>query len=317
MTAGWTTSAVSFPCDGEQIAGVLYRPEGGAPPFPCVVFAHGFSGTMDWILPDFAAVFCAAGLAVLTFDYRGFGSSEGTPRQIVNSARQLEDIRAALDVVRNRADVDPGRIGLWGTSLGGSHVLQIAAEDPRVAAVVANVPALDMYTGLRGRHRSPDYRPGPAQIVVAVARLLSAAVVDEVRGRLGRSPRYLPVYGRLGRAFFADPALAQRFRAVEAQAPSWRNAVAPRFLLHAPRYRNGTIERVRCPVLVTLARDDAEVSTPFVERKVRRGRDVEIRKYPAGHFDMYHGAVRDEVARDQREFLIRHLQPDRAARKDR
>ena len=132
-------------------------------------------------------------------------------------------------------------------------------------------------------------------------------MVDAVRGRLGRSPRYLPVYGRLGRAFFADPALAERFRAVEAQAPSWRNAVAARFLLHAPRYRAGTIERVRCPVLVTLARDHAQVSTPFVERQARRGRDVEIRTYPVGHFDVYHGAVRDEVIRDQRDFLVRHL----------
>lgn len=238
---------MSFPRDGEQIAGILYVPDDGARPCPCVVFAHGFSGTMDWILPDFAAAFCAGGLAVLTFDYRGFGLSGGAPRQIVDSERQLDDIRAALDFDRDRPEVDPRRIGLWGTSLGGSHVVRIAAEDPRVAAVVANVPALDMYTGLRGRHRSPDFRPGPAHALVAVARLLGAAVVDAVRGRLGRSPRYLPVYGRLGRAFFADPALAERFRAVEAQAPSWRNAVAARFLLHAPRYRAGTIERVRCP----------------------------------------------------------------------
>lgn len=127
--------------------------------------------------------------------------------------------------------------------------------------------------------------------------------------RLGASPHYLPVDGRLGHAAFSDPALAGLFRQVEQGSPRWRNEFTPRFLFHAPRYRAGTVEKIRCPLLVTLARDDSEVSSALVLQKVGRAQHPEIRIYPVAHFDMYHGAVRDEVARDHRDFLLRHLMP--------
>ncbi|UXA20573.1 alpha/beta fold hydrolase [Mycobacterium sp. SMC-4] len=289
------------------MAGMLYHPLATPPPYPCVVFAHGFSGTMDWILPDFARVFAAAGLAVLTFDYRHFGLSEGQPRQLVDPDLQLADIRAALAYTRTLDMVDGRRVALWGTSLGGSHVVTIAAADPGIAAVVANVPALDLYAGLRGRFRSRDYRPGLTRSIGATVRLTVAAVIDSLRGQFGFPPHYVAVYGRLGRAVFSDPALAPLFADVEIHSPTWRNAVTPRFLFHAPRYRRGTIEAIRCPVLVTLARDDAEISTPWIKHTVGRAACVEINEYPVGHFDIYHGAVRDRVAFDQRSFLVRHL----------
>lgn len=304
--SGYSTQAVSFPSAGSRIAAVLYLPTDGAV-HPCVVFAHGFSGTMDWILPDFATVFAASGLAVLIFDYRNFGTSEGEPRQLVDTRLQLEDIRAALGYVRAHDAIDKDRIALWGTSLGGSHVIDIAAADPGIAAVVANVPALDMYRGLRGRFQPATYRPGTARVVAATVRLVAGAAVDELRGRFGLSPHYLAVYGPLGRSVFSDPALAGRFREVESNAPTWRNLVTPRFLFHAPRYRDGTVERIRCPVLVTLARDDAEVSSPFIKHKLQHVPGVEIKEYPVGHFDVYHDGVRDRIAGDHRDFLVRHL----------
>ena len=305
---GYQTCDVSFDSEASAIAAVFYRPE-SAGRCPCVVLAHGFSGTMDWVVPDFAAVFAAAGLAVLIFDYRHFGSSEGEPRQLVDSRRQLADLRNALGYVRSRDDVDTGRVALWGTSLGGSHVIELAAEDPDLAAVVANVPALDMYAGLRGRFHPQEFKPGPVQTVAATARLVVAAAADEMRGWLGRSPHYVAVYGPLGKAAFSNPTLAQRFREVGAGAPSWRNEFTPRFLFHGPRYRDGTVEKIACPLMVTLARDDAEVSSSFVLQKLSRATHPEIRIYPVGHFDMYHGAVQAELARDHRDFLLRRLAP--------
>ncbi|MGW0161513.1 alpha/beta hydrolase [Mycobacterium sp. NPDC003323] len=318
MDVGHVTQDVHFHSGGSRVAAVLYIPIAGAGPFPCVVLAHGFSGTMDWILPDFARVFADAGSAVLIFDYRHFGASEGMPRQLVDSRRQLDDIRAALAYARSHPAIDERRIALWGTSLGGSHVITIAAEDSRLAAVVANVPALDMYRGLRRRHRSATYRPGPAAIARAVGWLVCCAALDEVRGWLGLSPLYLPVYGPLGHAAFSDPELAQRFRYVEASAPTWRNRMTPRFLFHAPRYRDGTAERIRCPLMVTLAHDDAEVSSPFVKEKVAGAVHLTTIEYPVGHFDLYHGAARDQLAQDHCRFLSRilGLSPDPTDRDD-
>jgi len=67
------------------------------------------------------------------------------------------------------------------------------------------------------------------------------------------------------------------------------------------------MERTRCPLLVTLARDDEVISSAFIKEKTAKAARNEIREYPARHFDMYHGAVRDQVASDQLAFLQRHL----------
>lgn len=83
--------------------------------------------------------------------------------------------------------------------------------------------------------------------------------------------------------------------------------MTPRFLFTAPRYRDGTIARIAAPLTVTVARDDAQLSTAFVKRKAADARHVELKEYPVGHFDVYHGAVRDQIAADHLSFLCRHL----------
>ena len=67
------------------------------------------------------------------------------------------------------------------------------------------------------------------------------------------------------------------------------------------------MERIAVPLMVTVARDDAVISSAFVKEKAARAPQHEIREYPVGHFDMYHGAARDQVAGDQLAFLQRHL----------
>ena len=304
--SSFTTERVSFDSGETACAGVLYRPSRVHHDVPCVVLAHGFSATMGWIVPNFAEEFARGGLAALIFDYRYLGASGGEPRQLINRHRQRTDLRNAVRFVRSCEGIDERRIALWGTSLGGSHVIEEAASDPTIAAVVANVPGIDLYRGGFGRAKT-EHRVGALRAVVATLQLIGAALLDAARGALGLSPHYIPVYGRLGKAVFSDPALADLFRALEDGDPMWRNLVTPRFLFDAPRYRAGTMERIKAPVLVTLARDDEVLSTTFIEEKVRAAPRHEIRQYPVQHFDMYHGAMQAQVAADQLEFLHQHL----------
>ena len=303
----FVTRPVSFDSDGSAISGVLYLPASNTPPHPCVVMAHGFSGTMDWIVPDFAERFADGGFAVLIFDYRYLGSSQGEPRQLIDSRRQLDDLRRAVEFARATQGIDVNRIALWGTSLGGSHVVNLAADDPGIAAVVANVPGLDLFRGTRGRFKPVGFRPTRTRVAAATVRLLAAAALDAARGAIGLSPYYIAVYGPLGHAVFSDPELAERFREVEANAPTWRNQVTPRFLFTAPRYRDGTIERITAPLMVTVARDDEVVSADFVKEKASKAAHHEIHEYPVTHIEMYHGAVRDQVTADQLAFLQHYL----------
>jgi dienelactone hydrolase len=298
---------VSFDSNGSAIAAVLYRPIDSATILPCVVLAHGFSGTMDWIVPEFAASFACGGIAALVFDYRYLGKSEGEPRQFISTPRQCDDLRRAVEYVRSQPDIDANRIALWGTSLGGHHVLKLAQEDPAIAAVVANVPAVDLFRGIRGRYVPPHMRMPVRKATGATLRLLGAAILDQVRGAVGLAPYYIEVYGRLGHAVFSNPDLAALFGALEQGAPSWCNRVTPRFFFTAPRYRDGSFARIAAPLMVTVARDDEVMSTSFVKAKVAQAPNHEIREYPVKHFDMYHGAVRDRVAADHLAFLQLHL----------
>jgi alpha-beta hydrolase superfamily lysophospholipase len=134
-----TRTKVHFGSHGVDCAGYLYRPAKASGTLPCVVLGHGTAGTMDRLFV-YAEPFAAAGMAVLLFDYRGWGASDGQPRQVIDIGGQLDDWRAAIGFARSLDGVDPERIALWGSSLSGGHVVALAADDPQIAAVVAQVP---------------------------------------------------------------------------------------------------------------------------------------------------------------------------------
>jgi predicted acyl esterase len=89
-------------------------------------------------LPDYAKVFAAAGFVALTFDYRGFGGSQGTKWRLI-PLEQIDDIRNAITFLQGTQGVDPERIGVWGTSFGGGHAPYVAGIDSRVKAAVGQV----------------------------------------------------------------------------------------------------------------------------------------------------------------------------------
>ncbi|MFG3702133.1 alpha/beta hydrolase [Micromonospora sp. NPDC047620] len=168
---------VTFTSGGDTTcAGYLYRPAGTTSPAPAVVLAHGFSGTMDRLFPH-AERFADAGFATLVFDYRSFGESGGEPRQVVDVAGQQDDLRAAVAWLRAQEGIAADRVALWGNSLGGAHVIAVAADDPAIAAVVAQIP----FNGF------PKAAPGQSRHAV---RLLGAILWDALRGKLGLSPAY-------------------------------------------------------------------------------------------------------------------------------
>ncbi|HEX4209705.1 MAG TPA: alpha/beta fold hydrolase [Candidatus Binataceae bacterium] len=135
-----TQRTVNFFSEGTKMEGDLFLPadlKSGAQR-PAVVLCHGFTGVRSMILGDYAKVFADAGFIALTFDYRGYGGSEGTRRRLI-PLEQIDDIRNAISFVETLPEVDPARIGLWGTSFGGANAPYAAALDARIRAVVGQV----------------------------------------------------------------------------------------------------------------------------------------------------------------------------------
>lgn len=288
-------TTVRFTSGGVRCAGYLYLPAGSAP-VPCVVLCHGFSGTMDRLF-DYAERFRAAGFAALVFDYRGFGESEGEPRQVPDVGGQLGDVRAAVAFARAHERVDPGKVLLWGNSLGGAHAVTVAADDPRVAAVVAQIPFNGFPKKVEGRSTGDTLR------------LLGAIVWDAVRGRLGLKPHYIPMVGRPGQvAVTATPEADRHIQTLTGGGETlWRNSVAPRGLLQMMRYRPAeAAARLACPLLVCAADQDSETPLETTRVLADRAPRGELRTYPGTHFTFYTDpALRDRVVADQIDFYRR------------
>jgi len=109
---------------------------------PVIILCHGFCGIRDIMLPLFADEFTHAGYSTITFDYRGFGDSDGERGRLVPSL-QIEDILTVLNWSRKHPEIDGQRIGLWGTSLGGCHVFGAAARDGRIKCIVSQLAFAD------------------------------------------------------------------------------------------------------------------------------------------------------------------------------
>jgi pimeloyl-ACP methyl ester carboxylesterase len=263
---------------------------------PCIVMAHGFSGTRDAGLEGYAAGFAAAGFDVLLFDYRGFGESQGEVRQHVDYRGQRADYRAAVSAARRLRGVDPDRIVLWGTSYSGGHVLSVAAHDQRIAAVVSLTPAVDGLPILGMIARSEG--------VSKLAALSLAGLQD----RFGTKPKTLPAVGPArSSAVIAKDGALEDFLAVV--GPSWRNEVRARCTLDVAVNRPiRTIRRITAPVLLQVGDHDTVVSTPAAERAARLATaPTELRNYPLDHFDVYGDPWLSVVLKDQIGFLQRSL----------
>ena len=145
--------SVEFLSEGLALRGDLYLPDGPGP-HPVVVMAGGWCYVKELVQPDYARVFAEAGVAALVFDYRYMGESAGEPRQHIDPWQQVEDYKNAISYVETRSELDSDRIGVWGISYSGGHVLIVGATDPRVKCIVSNIPVIDGYSTMRIVHGS-------------------------------------------------------------------------------------------------------------------------------------------------------------------
>src|SRR3954464_7887496 len=133
---------IKFNASGITLRGWLYRPDTSEESLPVVVMAHGFTATKEMTLDQYADVFVADGLAVLVFDMRNTGESDGTPRFEIDPVAQWRDYSHAITYAPSLEGIDPESVGIWGTSYSGGEVLAVAALDRRVRCVVTQVPLI-------------------------------------------------------------------------------------------------------------------------------------------------------------------------------
>jgi pimeloyl-ACP methyl ester carboxylesterase len=266
---------------------------------PVVVMAHGLGGTMDSGLDPFATGLAAAGLDVLAFDYRGFGASDGTPRQTVSAAAQVADYRAAMTTASSLPGVDPRRLVLWGVSLSGGHVLVAAQGREDVAAVVALTPLVDGFAA--ARHALASHSPGD----------LARSAGTTARAGLARlrraEPVRIPIVGKPGDV--AALALEGNYEDyLSIAGPTWVNEIDAGIAFELGRLRAARhATDLRCPALVQIADFDRSAPPQAAAKAAFRAR-AQVRHYPCDHFDVWPGKDWfDAALRHQVGFLTRTL----------
>ena len=131
---------VEFYSEGFKLCGDVYTPDDLSPgeQRAAVLLCHGYTGVKDLYLPDNAASLNQAGYVAMTFDYKGWGDSEGTRNRLAPYSRVM-DVQAAMAYLGCQPEVDDERIGLYGTSYGGATVSWVGAVDQRAKCIVSVV----------------------------------------------------------------------------------------------------------------------------------------------------------------------------------
>jgi len=297
---------VEFSSQGATLRGLLYLPGAAARRPPIVVMAHGFSATTDGMVADrYAVAFCDAGLAVLLYDHRGFGGSGGEPRQRIDRWLQAIGYRDAIDFVTTLDEVDASRLALWGDSMSGGCVLVAAAFEPRVRAVVTQVPACG------------DAPPPPDPADAVVETMAGVYASRRLRPASGPVEGPMPVVAadQLATPSALTPLTAFRWFMEYGgrYGTGWQNWVTAVTRDRSEPYQPVLCAaRVRAAALFVIATDD---EMPGASSDVSRlAFDLlpgpkELLEVDGGHFGLlYHpGALFDLASRAERDFLIRHL----------
>lgn len=291
---------VSFEVKGTSISAWLYLPKKLSAPAPCIVMAHGLGGTKNMALDSYATRFQQAGMAVLAFDYRHLGESDGEPRQLIWIPYQLQDYAAAIEYARGLKEINPDKIALWGTSLSGGHVLATAASDNKIACASAQCPLLD---GTAGSDEAL-HRVG----MKYVFRMAGHGQRDLVRSWLGLSPHKIPIFGKPGTVAHITDMDAWN-AAIELAPDDYINEVCARIVIRMDKYRPiKYVDKIRCPVLIQACDLDWALPLSVVEKVADRlGKLAEVIHYPIGHFDIYLGDNFEKAVNDQLAFFKKHL----------
>jgi fermentation-respiration switch protein FrsA (DUF1100 family) len=300
--ADYERKDVMFSSQGLKCAAWYYVPTGlkEGEKRPAIVMAHGFSAVKEMYLDNFASKFASTGFVVTVFDYRFFGGSEGEPRAQLLWPEQIQDYRNAITWTMAQKEVDPARIGVWGTSYSGGHVIFLGAYDRRIKAVVAQVPVTDVWDTYMAKW--------PQQQREGFLGWLAQNRAEEVAtGKLN----YIAVAAPPDQpSVWPMQEWYESFMELSKPAPAWLNKMVINSLdTHMTYAPTSVIHRVSpTPLLMVIASNDD--ITPTAEEKEAFARANEPKKLvvvEGRHFEAYKGPKHDQFATPALDWFKTHL----------
>ena len=297
---------VEFHSEGATLRGRLYLQRSRSQPAPIVIMAHGFSATISGMVADrYAEVFYEAGFAVLLYDHRNLGISDGEPRQQINRWVQARGYRDAIDYVSALPAIDASRIAIWGDSMSGGEVIVVGAIDPRVRAIIAQVPACG--------DEPPPADPDGRLFTLIRETLLSGDVSGSEETAIGPMP--VVSYDQRGTPSCLEPLTAFRWfidygGRYGTKWENWATVIVPE--TPAPFHPALCAPYVGVPLLMMVAYEDemhganSHIARIAYDLAPQPKEWVEL---DGGHFGLlyYPGELFNQASKVQRDFLIQNL----------
>ncbi|CAM5658301.1 alpha/beta hydrolase [Streptomyces griseorubiginosus] len=290
---------VEFTVPGATLRGKLFRPDdSGDRSLPVAILQSGLGGPAESMFPV-AQGFTDAGLAVLIYDHRNTGYSDGEPRQQFDPWQQCRDLRHVITHLTLRDDIDADRIGLWGISIGGANSLFTAAMDRRVRAVVSLIPPVSGWTARTLQ---------PADTLAELDALIPADRQAQLRGEPAVTLRLHGTPEPGSPVMFSDNEGQEFVENMIHDVPSFRNEITVSTLdyLYEMEVR-AYAERITVPLLMVLASQDTVA--PVEEAREMYGRipgPKELIEYPGQHYEILSNHFPEIITRTA-EWLARTL----------
>lgn len=291
---------IEFKAEGVTLRGWLYEPPAVQEKTPLVIATHGFSAVKEMSLDKLGEHLSSAGFSVLIYDHRNLGASDGSPRGEIDPLAQVRDYRHAISYAETLPNIDPDRIGIWGTSYSGSHVFVVAAVDKRVKAVVSQVPMLSAYATLQRLQPGMEYPDFIKQLEEDRRNIYS-----------GKAPAVIPITSNDPSIPHAFPGIRtwEYFETYKDCAPNWDNKVTLRSMDLLLEYDcTPFIHRISpIPLLMVVAERDLTTPTDLALAAYEDA--LEPKKLvilPGDHYDSYlkHFEIGANAARD---WFLEHL----------
>jgi fermentation-respiration switch protein FrsA (DUF1100 family) len=287
--------------DGTLLRGFLHAPDDGSVATG-IVMTHGFSGVKEQI-DHYAGYFAKVGFAVLVYDHRGFGASDGEPRLEVDPFRQISDWRDAITFAADLPEIDAERgFGVWGSSYAGGLATVVAANDSRVRCVGSQLPKVSGHRNSREMF-SVEQRQ----------ELRERLATDRTARLAGAAPAMIPVFSTdRGELCALPPAVDQEFIDSTLETfPSWRNEVTLRSVAHLMEFEPAgwTPHVAPKPLMMIVGKRD-DCTFPEIQLDVfetaREPKKLTV--HPGGHYDTYNDHFK-QTSRAARDWFAEHLGP--------
>jgi pimeloyl-ACP methyl ester carboxylesterase len=288
---------VTFYSEGVRLSGDIFSPDNveAASVKPAILLCHGYTGTRNLYLPAIARVMNDAGFVVMTFDYKGWGDSDGSKNRLDPHGR-VADSQAALTILAAEPGVDPNRLGVYGTSYGGATAVWMAAIDPRVACVVSVVGPANGGRWMRSVRRPDEYYD-----------LLARSEAD----RLKRATTGASELVDRSEILFADRASVALGAAERAKHPAAVNTLPMEYVDDTLSFNpEWVVDRIAPRPALFVATDDDRLVPPE-ESAALHARAGEPKKLVVlkgyGHYDVYSGDAMKAVMSEAIPWFQQHL----------